>query len=132
MRLPWKNWEQWLGVHDQLTLPSPLKLIPKSDRLSKLIPQLRVFCHSPVAAPPRYVQLTLELLELASRFPRDCEKLENSNAIRSELALTIIRAVNHITDFHRRGKPNQSVQDVATSIALPLFLVDIRHEATHK
>lgn len=52
--------------------------------------------------------------------------------IQLSLALAIVRFVNGITDLHQTGAFAKSVVSLANELGLPEWLVDIRHDATHK
>ena len=52
--------------------------------------------------------------------------------IQSAFALAVVRFVNGITDIHQTGTFAKSVAGLANELGLPQWLVDIRHDATHK
>jgi hypothetical protein len=82
---------------------------------------------------PALVDATLELLEVvlldwAARLGGgEAEPL----ALRLAYGMAVVRGVNLATDDLQKGQFAQSVLELAASVGMPRWVVDVRHDATH-
>ncbi|OWF37544.1 ribosomal biogenesis protein LAS1L-like [Mizuhopecten yessoensis] len=57
---------------------------------------------------------------------------QQDNEIRSAYSLALIRFVNHITEKGQSGGYAQPVHVLASKFGVPVWIVDLRHDATHR
>ncbi|XP_069124472.1 ribosomal biogenesis protein LAS1L-like [Argopecten irradians] len=57
---------------------------------------------------------------------------QQDNEIRSSYSLALIRFVNHITEKGQIGEFAQPVHVLANKVGVPEWIVDLRHDATHR
>ncbi|XP_033740922.1 ribosomal biogenesis protein LAS1L-like [Pecten maximus] len=57
---------------------------------------------------------------------------QQDNEIRSSYSLALIRFVNHITEKRQIGEYAQPVHVLASKVGVPEWIVELRHDATHR
>jgi len=62
----------------------------------------------------------------------DAEQPTSSLSRRSAYALAIVRFINGLVDPLQSGPHARSIAAIATQIGIPLYLVELRHAATHE
>ena len=149
VQVPWRDWGEWRRAYTLLFpaggLPHPCApCSPVLDgrdagaveagvlwwREARAL--LSVWRSRGVRAPA-LVDATLELLEVvlldwAARLGGgEAEPL----ALRLAYGMAVVRGVNLATDELQKGQFAQSVLELAASVGMPRWVVDVRHDATH-
>ena len=63
---------------------------------------------------------------------RDTLSTKTTLSLRQNYAMAIIRVVNGLVDPLQSGAYARSIAAIATQLGLPLWLVELRHAATHE
>jgi hypothetical protein len=117
---PWADSQEWLEVFTKLYSP---------EDQQKLLGVRRVKAWANRAKLPQSVEATANLVEVGLQDQR------NSTCSERELSLLIcmalIRFVNGVVDAAQKGNVAASALGIAEQLDLPIWLVEIRHQATH-
>lgn len=127
MRLvPWRDWAEWEDVR-----------AAAFDRLdpARAVPTLMVWRRR--GRVPAPVLATLELLQVSQHLA-GCEApgagpqaVGTQAVLQQALAMAIVRFVNIVLDVAQTGASARSLSALAQELRLPLWFVDLRHDATH-
>ncbi|ETV72473.1 hypothetical protein, variant 1 [Aphanomyces astaci] len=135
----WLDWTEWQTVYADV-FASELNLLddgsdsPHTRKLRALSYMAAWRARSDV---PVAVEVTAQLVEISCHDSLLGLALPGRSAYRSheELRLlysaTVVRCVNGLVDASQRGAYAQAVSSLALRIGIPLWIVDIRHEAAH-
>lgn len=132
----WTCWDDWTGVHDVVCPADPAQR-----------PRMEVEAGAEVdvgawewalcrmeswrargMGPPALMQATFELMQVVLLDRRAAASLHTR---RLACGMAVVRAVNFVVDDLQTGAFAQSILELAGSVGLPRWVVDIRHEATH-
>jgi len=113
--VPWFNWSEWNYVYslafDPKTANEAVKRIHTWQSRGKI---------------PLAIEATGNILEIMINDDG------HDNQIRLLYSMAILRFVNGIVDHLQKGFYAMSISNLAKTVNLPQFLVDLRHDATHK
>jgi hypothetical protein len=126
-RVAWLDWAEWHDVKGKLFSDS---LAQRREALLRVNAWRDRGNNLPLA-----VDATAQLVELArlhSQIIHDsCVAQRSHNELQSMYSIAILRAVNGLVDPSQRGTYAAPVSVLAEQIGLPVWLVDVRHQATH-
>lgn len=115
-RLPWVSWEEWMSVKETAFA---------DDAEGKKWAIKMMTLWATVDNLPAGICATQELLQ--------CEVFDLDPSIkRTVLANCIIRLVNGLTDPFQKGGMAKSAFSIGCQIQMPLLLIELRHDATHR
>lgn len=114
--VPWTDWHEWRAVFHGLYA---------SDEGARRGAIARCATWRLRGGVPHAAECTATLVEL---------DLEPSSTTVARLALSaaVVRAVNGVADAGQRGETARPVAQLAEAAGLPVWLVDVRHRATHQ
>jgi hypothetical protein len=149
VQVPWSDWGEWRRAYALLFpaggLPHPCApCSPVLDGYDAGTAEAGVLWWREARAllsvwrsrgvpPPALVDATLELLEVvlmdwaAAVGGGEVEPL----ALRLSYGMAVVRGVNQATDDLQKGQFAQSILELAASVGIPRWVVDVRHDATH-
>ncbi|CAM9592233.1 unnamed protein product [Phaeothamnion confervicola] len=137
--VPWRSWDEWLRAKTMLFSPNPV------DRAAgvQIVDTWRRRGRIPHAA-----DLTGQLVEIALGDPGAANYVAGFGmygpgngglpAPRSETELrllysvAVMRGVNGLVDAEQQGMYAVPISTLARVVGLPLWIVDLRHDAAHK
>ena len=114
-QVSWSTWHEWHTVYNQL--------FSKNDVIAQSAGILRVETWSFRQRLPISIQSTADLTHLLYT--------SVTSVTRLALATVIVRTINGLVDTVQKGAYRQAVSHLATSIDLPLYIVDLRHDIAH-
>ncbi|KAJ3360202.1 Ribosomal biogenesis protein las1l [Allomyces javanicus] len=117
--IPWVDDNEWDNVHQWLYAHDPSDRQRGVERVQAWMSRGRV---------PHSIQATANMVEIALR--HDAGALTESE-LRALYSLAVIRFINGNVDSSQRRHYAQSVSTLANELSIPLWLVDLRHQATH-
>ncbi|KAJ3367999.1 Ribosomal biogenesis protein las1l [Allomyces arbusculus] len=117
--IPWVDDNEWEDVHHWLYAEDPNDRQRGVERVHAWMSRGRV---------PHSVQATANMVEIALR--QESDTLTESE-LRALYSLAVIRFINGNVDSSQRRHYAQSVSTLANELSIPLWLVDLRHQATH-
>jgi len=125
--VPWRNWEEWECVKDNLFSSDPTLKWKAIRQISSWKGRGKV---------PISVEATANLVEL---FLKDVDQYYSwnkpSNYTNTEkrlaFSMILIRFVNLVLEPSQKSFFAQSIESLAKSVGLPQKFVDLRHAATH-
>ncbi|ETW03569.1 hypothetical protein, variant [Aphanomyces invadans] len=134
----WMDWTEWQAVYaDVFAIELDLDVGSVSLHARKLRALSYMAAWRARSDVPVAVEVTAQLVEISCHDNIHGLALPGRSAYRSheELRLlysaTIVRCVNGLVDASQRGAYAQAVSSLALRIGIPLWIVDIRHEAAH-
>ena len=117
--VPWATWDEWITTYRYLYSPEESHLTHALHTVDVWRIRGRV---------PMAVDATATLRRI---WRLDEGKTLDSQTLRLQYSLAIVRFVNGVTDAAQKGRVAASVAGLAHQLGVPRLLVDIRHESTH-
>ncbi|OQS02429.1 hypothetical protein THRCLA_05195 [Thraustotheca clavata] len=130
----WMDWTEWLQVYRTI-FANELKLA--SSRDEKLRALARIAAWKARSDVPVAIEATAHLAEISCHDQAFGLATPGRSMYRSheELRLlysaAILRCVNGLVDASQKGAYAMAISTLAMRIGIPLWVVDIRHEAAH-
>ena len=118
--VPWHSWEEWRAVYKQLFD------LDHAEKRDKGVQAVQVWKTRASRVVPLAVDLTSTIVLLKNQKQPLAE-----HATTLALSMAITRLVNGLIDPLQQKARAQSIKKLASELALPTSLVEIRHEATH-
>ncbi|GEM11119.1 amino acid transporter [Rhodotorula toruloides] len=124
-RTPWSTLHEWTHVHDSLFAHSA-----STDSQLDALATVNVWIAR--GNCPHAVESTAALLTLVLRDSRHDHVPHSTNDLRLSYSMAIVRFVNSLVDPLQTTYFARSIASLAQQIQLPLWFVELRHQATHE
>jgi hypothetical protein len=131
--VPFANWDEWILVRNGIYANN---FVQKSEAL-KIISIWRAR-----GSLPHSIDLTGQIVEVQNQDPQYSQEAKdkhsfinrNSQAenLRLLYSIVIVRSVNGIVEPNQQSYFAQSISVIAERLGLPGWIVELRHDATHK
>jgi hypothetical protein len=131
--VPFANWDEWILVRNGVYANN---FVQKSEAL-KIISIWRAR-----GSLPHSIDLTGQIVEVQNQDPQYSQEAKdkhsfinlNSQAenLRLLYSIVIVRSVNGIVEPNQQSYFAQSISVIAERLGLPGWIVELRHDATHK
>lgn len=119
-QVPWSSWEEWSHVY--LSLYSGDVSVVRKALLRVRAWELRK------VKMPLAISATAQLMDIGLM---DRVDMPMSMTLRLASSMAIIRLVNGLVDQHQHGTHARAVSHIARELGFPIWIVEVRHAATH-
>ncbi len=131
--VPFVNWDEWILVKNGLFS----QLLHEKDQAVRRVEVWRIRGNV-----PHSVDLTAQLVDIRNQDPQYNDTISSNSSslthstlvehLRLLYSIIIIRAVNGIVEPNQTTYFAQSILTIAERLGLPGWIVELRHDATHK